>query len=140
MRTAVSALVALLALAVGALHFALDFVLFRGNFSGLPQPPPGPPPGFIATLIGPRLPQLFLANFIVFVVLVIAFVAASRARTAVRAAVDVLILLATVATLVGWNGIRRPNPMGLGSWAVALEIALIVFALVHLATLRSKSA
>ena len=90
MTKTLSALVALLALAVGALHFALDFVLFRGNFFGLPappagaprpSPPPGPPPGFIATLIGPRLPQLFLANFILYVLLAIAFLAVSRART-----------------------------------------------------------
>ncbi|HLQ31842.1 MAG TPA: hypothetical protein VK457_04080 [Chloroflexota bacterium] len=149
MTKVVSALVSLLALGVGSLHFALDFVLFRGNFFGFPPPPPGaprpapppgPPPSAIAQLIGSRLPQLFLANLIVYLVLAILFVAVSRARLAVRVVVDVLIALVTIATLVGWNGIGRPNPMGLGTWAVSMEIALIVFALLHLVSLYRRPA
>ncbi|HEY8692502.1 MAG TPA: hypothetical protein VIR57_07145 [Chloroflexota bacterium] len=139
MRIVLAALVALLTLAVGILHFALDFVLFGGRFvstgppPGAPagNPPPGPSPGSIAKLIGPRLPELFVANLVVFVVLAIVFLAASRARPRVRMLVDVLIVLATVATLAGWNGIGRPNPRGLGRWAVTIEFALIAAALVH---------
>jgi hypothetical protein len=137
MRTVLAGLVTLLALAVGILHFALDFVLFGGRFvsSGPPPGAPprggGPPPGSLASIIAPHLPELFVANLVVFVVLAIVFLAASRARPSVRVAVDLLLALAAVATLVGWNGIGRPNPRGLGRWAVTLEFALIAAALVH---------
>ncbi|MFI5268212.1 MAG: hypothetical protein ACHQ7M_12630 [Chloroflexota bacterium] len=135
MRVMLSGLVVLLALAIGILHFALDFVLFRGRFISSGPPPgapvPGPAPGGLASLIGPRLPQLFVANLVLFVVLAVAFLAVSRARPSVRTAIDFLLVLAAVATLVGWNGIGRPNPRGLGRWAVTLEFALIAAALVH---------
>lgn len=143
MRIALSGLIALLALAIGILHFALDFVLFGGRFIGRaapaprpaasapsPSPPPGPPPG-IGRLIGPHLPELFVANLFLFVMLAIIFLLVSRGRPTTRAVVDVLLVLAAVATLVGWYGIGRPNPRGLGQWAVTLEFALIAAALVH---------
>jgi hypothetical protein len=136
MRVALAALVTLLALAVGILHFALDFVLFGGKFVSTGPPPgapprPGPPPGGVAGIVGPHLPELFVANLVVFVVLATAFVLVSRTRPPVRLAIDGLLMLATVATLVGWNGIGKPNPRGLGRWAVTLEFALIAACLVH---------
>ncbi|HVA23143.1 MAG TPA: hypothetical protein VMW62_02005 [Chloroflexota bacterium] len=138
MRTVLAALIALLALAIGILHFALDFVLFGGRFvsSGPPpggprRAPAGPPPGGIASIVGPHLPELFVANMVVFVVLAIVFLAFSRSRPPVRTAIDFLIVLVTVVTLACWYGIGRPNPRGLGRWAVTLEFALIAAALVH---------
>ncbi|MFI5269610.1 MAG: hypothetical protein ACHQ7M_19720 [Chloroflexota bacterium] len=137
MRTLLAALIVILALAIGSLHFALDFVLFRGRFvsGGPPQgsPPPGggPPPGSVASIIGPHLPELFVANLVTFVVLALVFLAATRARPPLRTAIDFLLILAAAATLIGWNGIGRPNPRGLGRWAVTFEFALIAAAIVH---------
>src|SRR5579875_2322038 len=79
-------IISLLALADGALHFALDFVLFHGRLwgsfrpSGPPpggpgRPPPvhaGPPPGPHFSLPLP-LNELFVLNAIGYIVLVIAF-------------------------------------------------------------------
>ncbi|MHB8618732.1 MAG: hypothetical protein ACYDAG_04035 [Chloroflexota bacterium] len=144
MKTMLSGLVALLALAVGGLHLALNFVVFHGHIFSSPGGParprrPGGPagPGIPGGL---SLPQLFLANFIVYVVLAIVFVAVSRGNRLVRAGVDVLLILVTVATLVGWNRFRRPNPHGLGMSAVILEIALIVLEVIHALTLGRKAA
>ncbi|MBV8086548.1 MAG: hypothetical protein JO247_17220 [Chloroflexi bacterium] len=142
MRIAVAAAVALLALAVGILHFALDFVLFRGNVLGQLGPPPGaaprpsPPPGAPrppALPFGLQLNQAFLVNLIVFVVLAILVLLAIKAGSRIMAGVDVLIVLATLGTLYGWNGFGRPNPRGLGHWAVGIEIALVILALAHTA-------
>lgn len=150
MRIVLSGLIALLTLAIGILHLALDFVLFGGRFvgggppAGAPprppsgNPPPGPPPG-LGRLIGPHLPELFVANLVVFVILAIVFVAVSRARPPVRLIVDGLLILAAAATLVGWNGIGRPNPRGLGRWAITLEFALIAAALVHAAIVSRRA-
>jgi hypothetical protein len=138
MRTILSAVIVLLALAVGALHLALDFVLFKGNFAGSQaSPPPGAPPLPAWPGIAP-LPQLFLANFVGYLVLAIIFLAVMRRRAAVRTVVNALLILMTVATLVGWNNIHRPNPNGLGTWAIALELALIAALIVHAITLTRK--
>lgn len=132
MKVVLSVVMALLALAIGILHFSLDFVLFRGRFFGGGRP--GGPGGLQGSL-----PQLFVANLILFAVLAILLLSLSRARTALRAGVDVLILAAALATLVGWNSIHRPNPRGLGAIAASLEIALIVLTLVHILTLPRGS-
>lgn len=130
MTKVLPALVAVLALAVGSLHLSLDFVLFRGNLFGFPgsRGPGGP--------FGLGLPQLFLANFVVFLLLTIVFLGLSRAPAIARAGVDLLLILVAVATLVAWNNFGRPNPNGLGMLALILELALIVVAAVHALTLR----
>src|SRR5690242_19417936 len=117
-----TALLVLLALAVGMLHFALDFVLFRGNILGPLQPPPGAPPpqpggggGGPSFPFGLQLNQIFFANLVVFVLLAVLLLAVMRARPILPAAVDVLLILATLYTLYGWNNLRRPNPQGLGT-------------------------
>ena len=145
MKAALTAVVVLLALAIGVLHLALDFVLFRGNVLGQLGPPPGAPPprpgaGLPTFLLGLQLNQMFFANLVVFVVLAIAVLAFSRARPLLPACVDVLLILATLYTLYGWNSLRRPNPMGLGRIALGLEIALIVAAAVHLVVVRRRPA
>ena len=138
MRALLSTIVVLLALAVGVLHLALIWVLFRGNVFG---PFGGPPPGAPGLPFWPGvlpLPQLFLLNMVLYLVLVLAFLLALRSGRTATVVVDVLFVLATLATLAGWNNIRRPNPQGLGTWAVTLEIALIVFALFHALTTQRR--
>jgi hypothetical protein len=138
MKAALTALLVLLALAVGILHLALDFVLFRGNILGRLGPPPGAPPppnggggGLPSFPFGLQLNQMFFANLVVFVVLALLMLAAMRAQPVLPRVVDVLLIAATLYTLYGWNNLRRPNPQGLGQIAVSLEIALIVVAVAH---------
>lgn len=136
MRVALTALVVLLALAVGILHFSLDFVLFRGNVLGRLGPPPGTPAGsgpppLPAFPFGLGLNQVFFANLVVFVVLAALLLVALRVRPRLAPVVDVLIVLATLYTLYGWNNLRQPNPMGLGTVAVILEVALVIVTAAH---------
>ncbi|HLY67786.1 MAG TPA: hypothetical protein VKU60_19765 [Chloroflexota bacterium] len=140
MRAFLTAIISILALAIGILHLALNFVLFHGSLFTNPPPPPGvrlPPGGMPSALpvpvIGQSLPALFTANLIAAVVLVVLLLAGLRAPYWYRLGIDVLLVAFASATLVGWNNIHRPNPVGLGRIAVALEVALIVFALIHLA-------
>lgn len=151
MRTILAAIVVLLTLTVGILHFALDFVLFRGNLWGRLGPPPGaqtaprpsPPPNAPrppAVPLGLQLNQLFVINLALFALLAILFVALLRARPAFRLGTDVLIVLATLGTLYGWNSFGKPNPQGLGTWAVSIEVALVVLAISHAATLAGRRA
>src|SRR5438105_13726145 len=112
------ALVTILALGDGALHLALDFVLFRGNlgFFRLGEPPParppgssGPPPGASPPPQLPlELPELFFLNFLGWVVLVVLFWLAPAAW---RWLVEVAMILYTLAVIGGWWYIGRPNPM-----------------------------
>lgn len=87
-----------------------------------------------------QLPQAFLANLILFVLLAILFLAVLRARPSFVLSVDILLVLASLATLYGWSSFGRPNPQGLGQWAVSLEIALIVLALAHAAVFARRPA
>src|ERR1700724_3425235 len=74
--------ITILALADGVLHFALDIILFRGNFLGRLGPPPGAPAA-PAPAAPPRPPlpvpiplplnQMFVLNIVGYVILVAAF-------------------------------------------------------------------
>src|SRR6266513_752604 len=113
---ALRVLITILALASGVLHLALDMVLFRGNFGffrlgAAPQGPPpgggsGPPPGAPPP---PQLPlplnELFLLNFVGWVVLVAAFWFAPRAW---RWLVEVAMILYTLAIIGGWMYVWSP--------------------------------
>lgn len=138
-------LIVVLALADGVLHLMLDVVLFRGNFFGPLGPPPGAPPG------GPRPPgppiplplplnQLFFLNFVGYVVLAVLFWLAPRWFGARRWWVDVVLILYTLASIVGWLDLGGPNPMGLGYLSKVIEVALIVALALHLRrTLRPRN-
>lgn len=149
MKQALLAAVVVLALVTGVLHLSLEFVLFHGLAAALPGgsagAPPGPPagapppPGGPSFPFGLQLPQLFLGNFLVYLVLAILVVAVSRVRAEVRALIDVLIVVMTVLTLAGWNSIGRPDPNNLGTVALVVEAALIVCAIVHALTLRDQA-
>ncbi len=147
MAALLSAVVAALALAAGTLHLVLRAVLFGGpppsaRPRGSSAAPPGPPPGGAI----PRLPggigleQAFVLNFIAYLVLVALFLVTLRARPIVRAIVDLLVIAVTLATLAGWNSFHQPNPRGLGTVALILELALIAAALAHLLTLWRRLA
>jgi hypothetical protein len=133
-------LIGLLALADGILHLSLDFVLFRGNLFGQLGPPPGaPPPGANPP---PALPlplnQLFVLNFVVFVLLALAAWFGGRLLGDRRWLVDVAILIVVAITLAGWFQLRRPNPMGLGTLARGIEVVLVVAVVLHVWSLVSR--
>ena len=148
-------IITLLALADGLLHLRLIYILFRGRLWGSPSfgPPPGapprsgggPPPG--APRGGPPqaipfvslpLNELFLLNCIGFVVLVLVLWLALTRFTRWVWAVDVVLLGFTALTLVGWARVGKPNPMGYGRLAVAMEIVLIIALLAHLGYLLAR--
>ncbi len=135
------ALIAILALADGVLHFSLDIVLFRGNFfgGGPSGPRPGATPGSVAPpptargnpLILP-LNELFLLNFIGAVILVLLFWFSRRLLGDRRWLVDVVLILYAAAAFAAWLIIGRPNPMGLGYLSKGIEVVLIVALLVDI--------
>jgi hypothetical protein len=127
-------LITVLALADGALHASLNFVLFRGPPpSGGTQPrPQGPPPGG-GPLIRPPLPlnELFLINCVGYLLLVLLFWFGPSLLGVKRRVVDVLIMLWACGTILGWLDIGRPNPMGLGLISKGIEVILIAAVILH---------
>ena len=112
----------LLAIADGLLHLALNVVLFDGNFFG--------PLSFASPFPLP-FNQLFVLNFVGYVVLAVAFWYAPRGLGRRRWLVDLVLLVYTGLSILGWLQIGRPNPQGLGFASKALEVALIVALAVH---------
>ncbi|MGI9149205.1 MAG: hypothetical protein ACR2IK_22095 [Chloroflexota bacterium] len=138
-RWILPAIIIVLGLADGALHFALDVVLFGGNFFGRLGPPPGAPQATVRP--GPPVPlplplnQMFLLNCIGYLVLVGLFWFAWRRRDRWRLGVT-LVLLAYVATaFLAWVDLGRPNPMGLGYLSKGVEIVLALALLANAWTL-----
>jgi hypothetical protein len=136
--------ITVLALAAGLIHLLLVFTLFRTGPSPSGGAPPsgGPPPGGGG---GPGLfmylPTLFVLNFVGFAGLALVFGLVRRASVAVRLVVDALLGLMSVATLAGWLMFRRPNPNGLGTLALLVELALLVAVAAHAVLLtRRRSA
>jgi hypothetical protein len=114
--------IVILAIADGILHLSLNVVLFRGNFFGaLPFPSPFPLP----------LNQLFSLNFAGYVVLAVAFWYAPRFLGSRRWLLDVVFMMYTMLSIVGWVQIGMPNPEGLGYLSKALEIALLAALALH---------
>lgn len=109
--------IVILAVADGLLHLALNFVLFRGNLLGpLPFRSPFPLP----------LNQLFVLNFVGYIVLAAAFWVAPRSLGSRRWLVNVVLIVYTALSILGWMKIGMPNPQGLGYLSKGLEVALIV--------------
>lgn len=129
-------LIAVLALADGVLHLALDFILFRGNLFGSPFPAgprpgtapgrSGPPPGARPLALPLPLNELFLLNFVGEVVLVLLFLFVRDRLGAKRWWVNVVMIGYAAVTFVAWWLFGRPNPMGLGYLSKGIEIVLIV--------------
>ncbi|HEV7666433.1 MAG TPA: hypothetical protein VGQ62_23055 [Chloroflexota bacterium] len=133
--------ITLLALADGVVHLSLDAILFRGNFIGRLGPPPGapqgPPPGGFPPPPPVPLPlplnQMFVLNFVGYVVLAVLFWLALRRFRAWQRWIDVAFIVYVVVALLAWVDLGMPNPMGLGYLSKAIEIPLVVALLVHLA-------
>jgi hypothetical protein len=113
-----------LALAIGSLHLALDAILFHFHLS--------PFATFNGRSVFMPLPILFILNFAGFVGLTVLYVMATFVRPNLVRLIDFLLLLMTLATLFGWNRFGRPNPRGLGTVAVTLEIVLTIVIVLHL--------
>ncbi len=136
-------IITILALADGFLHLSLDFILFRGNLfgSGFPgRPPPGRPPG--APTGTPRPPgpgfrpplplnELFVLNLVGYVILVLFFWFGPRWLGKWRWLTDVALLVYVAVVFGGWWSLGRPNPMGLGYLARAVEILLVIALVSH---------
>jgi hypothetical protein len=122
--------IAALALLDGALHLWLNQVLFRGNFFG-PQPFPSP---FLL-----QLNQLFTLNFIVYVILAIVFWYGNRLFGARSWLIDVVLIVFTGLSIIGWLQIGAPNPRGLGYISKALEVALIIALAMHLGGMKKAA-
>lgn len=143
-------IITVLGLADGLLHFMLDFVLFQGTFIGSPAPP-GPPPGApsgpapAAPPPGPpsnplltHLNELFVLNAIGYVVLIIVFWLGQRWFGAWSWIVDLVLVVYTAASILGWLYVGAPNPNGLGYLSKIIEIVLIVALLVHAGRVAGK--
>jgi NADH dehydrogenase len=100
--------IAILALTDGVLHVALDFALFQGQF-------------FLSSLS-----ELFLLNFLGFVVLAAVFLLSPRWLKARCWLVDVVLICYTAAAVLAWVQAGGPNDLGLGYASKAIEVALIV--------------
>jgi hypothetical protein len=158
MRTRVTdwilpALVTVLALWDGILHLRLIYKLFGGKLWGSPSfggPPPGapassgPPAGGGGTMpqaipfVSLPLNELFLLNFIGFVVLAsILWVVLLRFGRWLWA-VDIALIAYTALAIVGWFRVGKPNPRGLGHLSKEIEVALIVVLLAHLCYLFAR--
>lgn len=133
--------VAILALADGVLHFALDFVLFRGNFFGSPipqrTPPAGAAPGGATPPPRPNplilpLNELFLLNFVGALVLVLLFWFSLRLLGTRRWLMNVALIVYAAAAVVAWFIVGRPNPMGLGYLSKIVEILVMILSSVDI--------
>ncbi|HEU0169289.1 MAG TPA: hypothetical protein VFS62_16040 [Chloroflexota bacterium] len=116
-RALTAAMVAL-AVAIGAVHFSLDYVLYRGYF-------------FFSTLS-----RLFVLNAVVFILLAGLVIIGLKAPLLWRVLLDVALFFCAADTILGWFYLRRANPRGLGHIAVALEAALIVAVIAHVLLLE----
>ena len=112
-----SATIVILALADGALHLALDLVLFGGRF------------------FQNQLSVLFLLNAIGYVVLAAIFWFSPRWLGERRWLADLVLIGYAVATFVAWLARGGPNPRGLGYPSKVIEVALVLALLAHLRAL-----
>jgi len=100
--------VVVLALADGALHLALDIVLFRSRF-------------FLNDLS-----ILFLLNFVGYVVLAVAFVFRQRLLGRYAWLLNLALAALAMVSIVLWLQRGGPNPLGLGYLSKVLEVWLLV--------------
>jgi hypothetical protein len=115
-------LIVVLALADGILHFALNWILFRGNLFGpLGFPSPWPV----------AMNHLFVLNLVGYIVLAVAFLFGPRLLGSRRWVLDGVLIVYTLLSIAGWLQIGSPNPRGLGLIAKSLEVALIVALAAH---------
>lgn len=112
-----SAAIAILALADGAIHLSLDFILFHGR------------------LFADPFAIAFVLNFLSYVVLTVAFLFIPRSALGWRRAIDLAMIAVAATAFVVWFLVGRPNPNGLGYLSKAIEVVLIVALITHLRSL-----
>jgi hypothetical protein len=131
-RGPLAVIMTVLALADGALHLSLDFVLFRGNLFGQlgpPTPPPGGggPPAFLVPLN-----QAFVLNLLGYLALVLILWFVGPRLGTWRWLVDALVVVYVAIVFIAWLNFGAPNPRGLGYLSKTIEVLLIVVSLVRL--------
>jgi hypothetical protein len=138
---ALAVLILVLALADGVVHFALDIVLFRGNFFGALGPPPGAaPPGQGGP---PQMPlplnQLFVLNLVGYIVLAALFWFVGRGAGLWSRVVDAALIVYVVVTFVAWWQFGRPNPQNLGILSKTIEVLLLLAVIAYIALVGAPS-
>ncbi len=124
-----TALIPLLAVVAGAIHLVKNYLpMTVSQASGTPPAGAGVAPTGLMSLIGPHLGEAFVLNFLAYVVLAGLFVTLGRVQPRLRAVLDVLLVVLSVATLAASNAMGRANPSRLGSWALLAELLLIALA------------
>ena len=103
-----------LALSDGLLHLLLDFVLFKGR------------------LFRSTLSEVFLLNFIGFVVLSAVFLLSPCWLRKKHWLVNVVLIGYAAGTVLAWLNSGSPNPMGLGYASKTMEVMLVVALLADL--------
>jgi hypothetical protein len=121
--------IVVLAVLDGVLHLWLNQALFRGNFLG-PQQFPSPFPL--------QMNHMFTLNFVGYVILAILFWNSGRLLDSRRWLINVVMIVYTSLSVIGWLQIGGPNPQGLGYISKALEVALIIALVVHLLSVRRE--
>ncbi len=129
-------LIIVLAIIAGVLHLAHNYLPMEVPTDASGGPPVGAPPpgagggGGLMDLIGPYLTQIFVLNFVAFVLLALLLFVATRRHSPWRAGIDVLLVMLCAVTLYAWNALGRSNPSGTGTMALIVEVALIALALI----------
>ncbi len=120
--------VSVLLLVDGVIHLSLEWILFRGNLIGSLSAPgrPARPNPFILPLN-----QLFLMYFVGAIVLVVLFWTLQRRLGERRWWMNVVLMVYEAMAIGGWLSYGRPNPMGLGYLAKAIEIVVIITLFVY---------
>jgi hypothetical protein len=134
------ALITVLALFDGGLHLALDSILFRGNFFGSLGPPPGaaPPASGAPRPPGPPVPlplplnQMFVLNFVGYLVLIALFWFVIRRFGSGTWWMDALFIVYVAMACLAWLDQGRPNPRNLGYLSKSVEVALLLLLLTHM--------
>ena len=121
-RSVLAIIIPILALVDGLVHLTLDLTVFHGNFTQN------------------TLSELFLLNFLGYVVLIVAFFLISRLSASWRSALDVLMIVYAAVTFFEWVSRGGPNPMGLAYVAKPAEILLVVALVAHVLELRGGEA
>ena len=134
LKVVLPALSAILAVAAGAIHLAHNYLPMQGPTSttstafAAPAAAMSEAAGW-TSLIMPHLSQVMVLNFAAFVGLAAVLLVIARLRSSLRVLVDVMLAALSVATLYAWNAVGRANPLGTGTLALVVELALIVIAL-----------
>lgn len=132
-----------LALVAGVIHLVHNYLPMGMPSGAAAGPAPGAPmnaaPSGLMGLTMSHLSEVMLLNFMAFAGLAVVFVLTNRLNSRLRVWVDALLVLMSGATLYVWNAMGRSNPYGTGTLALAVELALILFTVVHAGATLSSS-